>query len=153
MLNTNNAQKFVPLLPRTIRLARQTAELLEQGLAGERDGEWVQLDTRRATDAVQDLSTLKQEVKKVRQALESDHDSMATKVPFLDRLESVLDYTDATICLNPDGKVDAHVGRAGSSVRQLRSLIKQANEQAFSVLAQPAQAQSAEAAGARGTIK
>lgn len=153
MQHTNNAPKFVPLLPRTIRLAGQTAELLEQGLAGERNGDWVQLDTRRATEAVQDLSALKQEAKKVRQTLESDHDSMATKVSFLDRLESVLDYTDATICLNPDGKVDAHVGRAGSSVRQLRSLIKQANEQVLSVLAQPAQAHSVETAGTRGMIK
>lgn len=138
MSEFNPLPEFVGMLPRTIKLAERVIKLLEHGLTGDRDGDWVLLDAKDATLATEDIGRLKQEAMKVRLALEPANDIATTKVAFLDRVENILEYTGATICLNADGKADAHAGRASSSVRQLRGLIQQAREHALSVLASPA---------------
>lgn len=140
MSESNQVPDFVGLLPRTIKLAERVITLLETGLAGAPDGEWVQLDATGAAHAAEDLDTLKLEARSVRRALEQASDGASSKVAFLDRVENTLEYTGATICLNPGGKAEAHIGRAGSAVRQMRGLITQAREHVLSVLSRPAHA-------------
>jgi hypothetical protein len=139
MTTSNAAPTFAALLPRAIKLADHVASILEQGLAGERNGDWVQLDVKASMPAADDLSALKQAAVEVRDRLErAGVDDTLSQVAFLDRVENTLEYTLATICLNADGTVDAHVGRAGSAVRQLRGLVKRAREQVTSLMARPA---------------
>jgi|GEM_PF-2674297 len=140
MSESNQVSNFVGVLPRTIKLAERVIILLESGLAGEPNGEWVQLDATGAAHAVEDLDTLKREARSLLRALEQASDGGSSKVAFLDRVENTFEYTGATICLNPDGKAEAHVGRAGSAVRQMRGLITQAREHVLSVLSKPAHA-------------
>lgn len=92
-----------------IHASHKAATLLQVALEASPDAEWLPLDYESAKEAYHELNLAK-----------SNLDVFASELPETkDRLWNILEYSHATICLEPNGTARSHAGRSRSSVSQL----------------------------------
>ena len=92
----------------------KASTLLQAALEASPGAEWLDLDYELAKEAYQGLGLAK-----------SNLDIFASERPELrNRLWNILEYSHASICLEPSGKARSHAGRSRSSVSQLNRVQK-----------------------------
>lgn len=97
-----------------VRAALKASTLLHAALEACPDAEWLELDFQAAREAYEELALAK-----------SNLDIFASECPELkNRLWNILEYSHASICLEPNGKALSHAGRSRSSVSQLNKVQK-----------------------------
>lgn len=97
-----------------VRASLKASTLLQAALEASPEKEWLELDYQAAWDAYQDLGLAKASL-----------DIFAAECPELrNRLWNILEYSHASICIEPSGKAQAHAGRSRSSVSQLNRVQK-----------------------------
>jgi hypothetical protein len=97
-----------------IKASNKAATLLQAALETSPDAEWLTLNHEAAKEAYEDLGLAK-----------SNLEIFAVEVPELkNRLWNILEYSHASICLEPNGEARSHAGRSRSSVSQLNRVEK-----------------------------
>lgn len=97
-----------------IRVAQKASTLLHAALEACPDAEWLELDFLTARDAYEDLALSKSNLEIFAPECSETRN----------RLWNILEYSHASICLEPNGKAKAHAGRSRSSVNQLNRVQK-----------------------------
>jgi len=96
-------------MKQVVRASQKAATMLQAALLASPDAEWLTLDYEYAKEAYQGLILAR-----------SNTGIFASELPDIkSRLVTILEYSLATICLDPCGKAQSHAGRSRSSVGQL----------------------------------